>query len=160
MQLLQGNSPDSAAQQLLAALSGLWQLQVLSLSSIRETHGAPLAAYSALTSSSLRYLQMHYCYLGSDRAIWQHIFPAARPLLQLQVLDLTSLNAWFSAARLDMRALESVAACCPRLESLNIELSQTPDLKPLQPLQPLQPLLQLQSLMQLRVLQVDDACAA
>jgi hypothetical protein len=82
--------PDDATGvgELLSQLQDMQQLTRLVLpESLYFAGGSPPAAYAALTAGSkLQRLDIRYCTLPAGA--WQHIFPAGRQLLHLQMLDL------------------------------------------------------------------------
>jgi hypothetical protein len=93
--------------------------------------GSPPAAYAALTAGSkLQRLDIRYCTLPAGA--WQHIFPAGRQLLHLQMLDLGGVlelsgelaATWhLHSAAPDLRLITS---CCPGLRDLCMHSAHLP----------------------------------
>lgn len=108
---------------LLSHLQPLQQLQHLQLtySNLALTTRAgnpPVAAFSALTASSmLQHLDISSCTLPTG--VWQHIFPAGRQLPHLQALNISRVKGspGTYAAAPDISLLVS---CCPGLQLLDM----------------------------------------
>jgi hypothetical protein len=81
---------------------------------------APAAAYSVLTASSkLQHLMIYHCQLPAGA--WQHMFPAARQLPHLTMLDLSNVCKPDSASPALAPGASSLVSCCPGLQALRIQ---------------------------------------
>ena len=118
LQLHLSNGGSLWVEQLLSHVQSMQQLTHLNVS-YRRLGVAPAAAYAALTASTkLQHLGMCLCQMPA--AAWQHIFPAARQLPQLRVLDLYGLhNSWPFDNALAPEGSRLVS-CCPGLQVLRM----------------------------------------
>jgi hypothetical protein len=79
----------------------------------------PAASYAALTASSkLQHLNISGCTL--PEGVWQHLFPAGRQLLHLQVLDMSYVGHAHGICA-EAPACSSLVRCCPGLQTLGME---------------------------------------
>jgi hypothetical protein len=146
LQLLELRGLRWAAASVTELLSHLPQLQELThldlanSMEVREDHGPPAAAFSALTASS----KLHFLD-GSDNrlpeGIWPHIFPAGGRLPHLETLVITDIQSPSGDWRPPPDG-SLLVSCCPGLQDLHMkQLNYTAEL-----LAPLQGLSELHSL--------------